>query len=482
MAERLYTGIAVLDYNGDALGDSVLVDNSGSIAGVGPESRFKGVKRVRVDGYIIPGLVDAHMHLESLGISFMTVDLRGSRSPEEVARRLAASEGEVALGRGWDQESFTPRRMPSRRDLDRYVSDRPAVAVRVCGHMAVANSAALELTRPWEAYPQHVDRDSGLLVEDAVYYVLSKLRSRFDSVEAVKRASRMLAEKGVYGVSSMACSESEIRAIERLDASGELSVFVSCYASSIPSNPLSGERWTLAGVKLFADGSLGAWTARLSSDYNDNPGERGKLLLDSKSIAEAGLRVLGKGLRLAVHAIGDEALDHVIEAFERLGGGGRLRVEHASVARDSQIKALSDLGVWVVVQPRFRVSDWWIDRRLGAERVRLAYRFKSMIYSGVRLALSTDAPVEPYDPLETLKAAVGLCDQPACREEESLTPREALTGYTLHSALASGGAVSRLGTISRGRPAALALVSDDPTSATSLSKASIKGLLGALQS
>ena len=471
---RLYTGIAVLDYNGDELGDSVLVE-SGRIAGVGPESRFPGARRVRVDGYIVPGLVDAHLHLESIGLAAVSADLRGARSGEEVARRLARAPGEVAIGRGWDQELFDKPEPPTRRVLDEHLGSRPGIAVRVCGHMAVANTAALELVRPWERYPELVDRERGLLYEDAVYYTLEALKRRLDPVDLVSRALRALESAGVYGASSMACGAREVEALRRLEEGGGLRVRVSCYASSEDLLGASGRLWSVVGVKLFADGSLGARTARLSFDYSDSPGSRGMLLLDSKAIAERGSRVVGAGFRLAVHAIGDEALSHVLEAFERLGGGGRLRVEHASVAGDGHIDAMAELGVWVVVQPRFRVSDWWIDRRLGP-KLWMAYRFRSMLLRGARLALSTDSPVEPLDPAETLRAAVGLCRQPSCRPEESLRPREALEAYTLRAALASGGRVAELGSMERGRPAALAAFSEDPRSLSGLERARVWGV------
>ncbi|MCE4611010.1 MAG: amidohydrolase [Desulfurococcales archaeon] len=471
----VYTGISVLDYNGDELGDSVYVEK-GVIAGVGPASRFLGVRRVEVDGYIMPGLVDAHMHLEGLGMKAYTVDLRGSRSAREVAKRLAGAQGPIALGRGWDQEYFEEPGLPSRKLLDEALGDKPGVAVRVCGHMAVANTAALSLARPWERFPGLVDRERGVLVEDAVYYTLEKLKAWMDPIDLVSRALGELRSYGVYGASSMACGAREIEALEKLEAKGPLGVRVACYASSEDLLGLSGREWRVVGLKLFADGSLGARTARLREDYSDSPGTRGLLLLDSERIAERGERLLRAGFRLAVHAIGDEALDNVVEAYRRLGGGGRLRVEHASVAWDEQVEALAELGVWVVAQPHFKVSDWWIEKRLGG-RARLAYRLRSMRLAGVRLAFSTDAPVEPLDPVETLRAAVGLCNEPACRAEESLRPREALEAYTLNAALASGGPVRALGAIEKGRPAFLAVSTEDPRGLSGLERARVRGLV-----
>ena len=477
---RLYVATAVLDYNGDVLGDAVLVEG-GVVAGVGPESRFPGARRVRLDGYLAPGIVDAHLHLEGLGLALSTVDLRGSRSPREVAERLKRSRGPVAIGRGWNQEEFEVEGLPERRHLDEAVPDRPAVAVRVCGHMAVANTRALELVRPWERYPGLVDRERGLLYEDAVGYTLERLKEGLDPVGLVARAVEALRERGVYGVSSMACGVREARALEALEASGRLGLRVACYASRSDWRLLAGRRgssWAVVGVKLFADGSLGARTAALSSDYSDDPGNRGVLLMDRRAIAAEAAEAAGHGLRVAVHAIGDAALEEVLEAHRLLGEPSWLRVEHASVASPSQVERLGSQGLWVVAQPRFRVSDWWRGKRLGG-RTGWSYRYRSMMLRGARLALSTDAPVEPYDPIETLRAATGLCgDEELCPGSENLRPREALQAYTLAAAHASGGPVAGLGRLEKGAPAALALFSDDPTSPSGLARARVTGVTG----
>lgn len=477
---RLYVATAVLDYNGDVIGDAVLVER-GVVAGVGPESRFPGVPRVRLQGYLTPGLVDAHLHLEGVGLALSTVDLRGSKSPVEVARRLASSSGPVALGRGWNQEEFESEELPERSVLDEAVPDRPAVAVRICGHMAVANTRALEETRPWERYPELVDKEKGLLYEEAVSYVVEKLKKVLDPVSLVERALEALADSGVYGASSMACTLREARALRELEARGALPLRVACYASRVEWRLLAGtagNSWSVVGLKLFADGSLGARTAALTDGYSDDVGNRGLLLMDRRAIAREAVEAGSHGLRVAVHAIGDAALEEVLEAHRLLGEPSWMRVEHASVASPSQVARLGGQGLWVAAQPRFRVSDWWRSKRLGG-RTGWSYRYRSMLLAGARLALSTDAPVEPHDPLETLRAATGLCGNPElCPEGENLRPREALNAYTLTAAHASGGPVALLGRLERGSPVALALFTDDPTSLTGLARARVKGVRG----
>ncbi len=451
----------VLDGSGDVLSGPVLVED-GRVQGLGRRPGY--ARTVRLRGVLTPALVDAHLHITGIGLSLAGADLRGAGSPEEVAARLAMAGGPIAYGRGWDEHLFTEHRdtPPTRQVLDKYIPDRPAVAVRVCGHMAVANTPALAMTEPWKRYPGLVDRERGILLEDAVGYVIESLLDKLDTRALVARAVRHISSSGVAAVSSLQCTGSEARALRRLEASGSLPIAVSCYPEPGRLDEVAGVleasgRARLVGVKLFADGSLGARTALLSRPYQDRPDSRGKMILGPREILEHARRAIERGLRVATHAIGDAALDNVLEAYEALGGGPMLRVEHASLVRPGVEGRLASLGVHVVVQPRFRVSDSWIPRLLGGDRARWAYRLASLARAGARLALSTDAPVEPVSPVETFRAALGLCESPLCTPEESLTLRQALHYYTESSALASGGPARSYGRIRPGAPAAFTL-------------------------
>jgi len=457
MKSTLITGLAVVNELGDVVGDSVLVEE-GLIAGIGPRSRFAGSYGVeyRFEGYILPPIVDAHLHIRGLGLSSESIDLRGVRSIRELKERLKGSRAPLLYGRGWDQELFEESRWPTRWDLDDVVKDVPVVLVRICGHAAVLNSKALELSRPWELYPDYTLMEAGVptgvVFEDAVAYVLSKLLENVDIKRLVLKALKELSENGIAGASSMSCNEGELRALENLAFEAKaLPAKISCYPDYARRDYVKGgvRGWVeIAGFKLYSDGSLGARTAYLREPYSDEPGTRGILLADRRVIGEAMVETSRRGLRLAVHAIGDGALDEVLEAAKATGVRG-FRVEHASLAWDEQIEALKELSTYVVVQPRFRVSDWWVGRRLGL-RIRAVYRFKSMVDRGVKVALSSDAPVEPLDPNETIKAAMSMCGQPACSKEEALGMREALISYTKLAAKASGGGLAGSGVLEKG--------------------------------
>jgi predicted amidohydrolase YtcJ len=467
MTTFVIKAIGVIDHNGDLVGDTIIVDKN-MVERVGSGLQRSYAKTVSVDGYVTPSFVDAHLHIAGLGLSLSGVDLKGTRSVRELVERLAKSSLSIVFGRGWDQEEFEERRYPTRQEIDAAVPDRPAVAVRTCGHVAVVNTVALEVTKPWERYPDLVDRERGLVFEDAVGYVVERLMSNVDLTPLVKKALTELRKAGLGGVSSMSCSLNEFKALLDLEKDGEVPLFVACYSPPDEAEKIiesfsdvASRKVSLTGIKLFADGSLGARTAYLREPYSDMKETRGKLLLSSKKIVEISKRYLSLGLRVATHAIGDAALDEVLEAYEALNIGDRGRIEHASITWDEQIKKLADLGVYAVVQPHFRVSDWWIDRRLGSRYLQ-AYRFRSLVAAGVPVALSTDSPVEPFDPVETFAAAVGRCDSPSCREEESLDPKDVIRGYTTIASRASGGPVKEVGTLEKGSYAMLSWTPNDP--------------------
>lgn len=454
------------------VGDTILVEN-GIVSKLTPASYARDLK---VDGYITPAFVDAHLHITWIGLAINGVDLSRAKSPIEVARKLSAAPGALAYGRGWDQEGFEERgSLPTRKLLDKYIPDRPAIAVRVCGHLAVLNSRALEMTRIHEKYPRFVDVEKGLVREDAVYATVESILGKIDVTGIVMDGVREIHSNGIAGVSSMSCPVSEARALARLDSQRELNIRVACYPRRQHLEEaiaeLHGSRNAgVAGVKDFADGSLGARTAYLSEDYSDEEGNKGLLLLKKKDIVELARGIVDKGFKLAVHAIGDAALSEVIEAYEEIGAGSMGRIEHASITTPRLAEKLASLGSHIVVQPHFRVSDWWIVERLGVERARWAYPLKTMSEAGVKLAFSTDSPVEPLDPPRTIMAAESRCTQPACRGEEALGRREAIYYYTRAAALASGGPVAELGTIRPGKPAKLIWFKKDPRTAEKLDK------------
>ena len=450
-----------------------LVFSSGRILYVGSSEKAGDIARslggvVRdLEGRVVtPGFIDVHMHADGLGLALRSLDLRGVRSIAELRERLRKyyeEHGEASwiIGRGWDQELFAEKRWPTRWDLDDIVPDKPVLLVRVCGHAAVANTKALEAAGLLENPPRDsvFKRDeggrlTGLVVEHGVGYLRSKVEFTDEEIEEMLEEAMMhAASLGVTTLGFVSCSPRMLGLLEKIRLRlGRLPVRIRVYLSKDAVEPLlklglgrglGGPYLKIMGVKLFTDGSLGARTALLSEPYEDDPATSGVAAVGEEELESLVERISRAGLQLAVHAIGDKAVDMVLKAYSKLGEGAvrkmRHRVEHASILRPEQVKFMAELGAAAAVQPRFAVSDWWAVQRLGERRAAWIYPFKTMLKAGIPLGFSTDAPVEPLNPWETIYAAITRGEAEGV-ELASLTPREkleadeALDAYTRGSA------------------------------------------------
>lgn len=391
---------------------------------------------------IIPGLIDPHLHLAETVVAPTMIDVRAARSTRALQRRLAvaAEEGDgVVLGGGWDQEQFTDRRWPTRRDLDAVVRDRAVALYRVCRHAAVVNSAMLAQLGVDRDTPDppggRIGRDddggpNGLLFERAVGPLRRFAVERFAKDPAGQRAfSRHANRTGLTAVGAMSVGFEELAVLRptgrRAVAMPRIRAYLRVDAAS-GRFPRRGSRGPapVVGVKAIIDGSFGSQTAALDRPYSDRPGERGVSYWTDSALEPVLRRARAAGLTPALHAIGDAALRQAIGSLRRTGSGPS-RVEHASLVPPALLGPLGRLNGTVVVQPRFPHSDTWLPSRLGA-RCRHAYRFRTMIAAGIRLAGSSDSPVEPMDPWTGLKAAVERPDAPA----EALDADQALGMYT----------------------------------------------------
>jgi predicted amidohydrolase YtcJ len=404
---------------------------------------------------VVPGLRDAHTHLLSTALSRRTLDLRGVSSVEELkeAVRKAALEvgpGGWVVGRGWDQDKMVERRYPTRHDLDEAAPENPVLLVRVCGHAAVANTRALEKLGLLSGEPEELrgmvvredGEPTGLLVEGAVSWAMEKIPrpGRATLKELLRKVIAEYLRYGVTAVHSMSVDLEELLLVRELELEGELKLRYEAYVKPELLGSIPEElRHLVRGVKAFADGSFGARTAALRERYSDFPGS-GTLLMRAEEIAELARVASSQGLELAVHAIGDRAVEEVLRAAEMLHGW--IRVEHASLTPPDLLELFSQLRPAVAVQPHFILSDTWIVERLG-ERTRWVYAFKSLARTGSTLMGSSDSPVEPLNPWLgvyaavhrgepeglpiagytggeklSLREAVGLYAQPASRPED----------------------------------------------------------------
>jgi hypothetical protein len=412
---------------------------------------------------VAPGFVDCHAHMAGFGNFLQTVDLRNARSIAEVQQKLRGYVAENPekpwiLGGRWDHEKFAEKRLPNRWDLDVAVKGKPVFLIRVCGHIGVANTKALQLagiTRETLVDGGKVDLDNvsgepnGVLRENAlnlVWRILPKPDLKTMEENCIL-ACREAVKAGLTGVHWVVDSADEIRVVQKLSFEGKiplrvyLGIPVRLLYALVSLGLLTGfgnSMVKLGFVKVFADGSLGARTAALKEPYSDDPKTCGMLLYTQRKLNKLVLRAHMAGLQLAVHAIGDRAIEAVLKAYSKAlrvfpRGNHRHRVEHCSVLNPRLIRRMKRLGLIASVQPHFVVSDFWVFQRVGEKRGRWVYPFKTLMREGIVVASGSDSPVEPINPLLGVWAAVAKANF----AEERLTLDEAVRTYTLNAAYAS---------------------------------------------
>ena len=436
----------------------------------------------------LPGFIDTHIHIAGFGKTLTEVNLRGIQSIKEMQEKLEkrvekTGEEEWILGRGWDQDRLKEKRYPTRWDLDKVSPNNPVVFTRVCGHLCVVNSRALEkasITAETTPPPGgKIDKDpktgepTGILREkamDLVHRVMPE-PSEHQLMEACGLACQKAVEAGLTSVHWIIHSPAEIRVIQKLRSQNKLPLRVYIL---IPIEFLDhlirlglytgfgDDMARIGGVKILADGSLGARTAALHESYSDDSSTRGMMLHSEEKLEELIVKTHRAGHQLAVHAIGDRAIDVVLTALEKAlkkipRKDHRHRIEHASVLNEKLIRRMKRLGVTASVQPHFVVSDFWVVDRLGPKRARWVYPFKTLLQEGVPIVGGSDCPVEPISPLLGIWAAVSRESFP----EEQISVEEALRMYTIDAAFASFEEGVK-GSIEVGKLADLVVLSDDP--------------------
>ncbi|HEU5170828.1 MAG TPA: amidohydrolase [Gemmatimonadales bacterium] len=466
-----------------ARGDRIVFVGSGAEVArfVGPGTRVVELgERIAV-----PGLTDAHCHLAAIGRRELVLNLEGATGPDEVARRLAARvrevrPGEWITGRGWIETHWTPRRFLTRADLDHVAPRNPVYLERADGHAAVANGVALQLaginrgTRP----PSGGDilRDAGgeptgMLIDNAMLLVESRIPppsaaelDRFFVVGAERSVRLGWTEVHDAGGLDLRGDWDEVDRLRRLfrERRIKLRVYKAVYGPGAAADSLlrrgpsvgeSGGRFTARTIKLRLDGALGSRGALLLQPYSDARGRHGLLTTDLPASRAMLREALRRGIQVETHAIGDSAnrllLDLYAEAFEAVPPPARAvreprwRDEHTQVLAPADIPRFRALGVIPSMQPSHAISDLhFAPARLGPDRVRGAYAWRSLLATGVVLAGGSDAPVERGEPMIEFYAAVARRDTngfqgPDWQPGQALTREEALRMFTTGPAFAA---------------------------------------------
>jgi hypothetical protein len=496
---RIWTGVA------DRPESHALAVVDGRVAAIGTAeelSAWRGPSTAVIDAggaRVLPGFNDSHVHFMGGGMQLDNVDLRQAPSPQAFARLIAervrkTPAGEWVLGGDWDDQLWDPPALPTRQLIDPVSPVTPVFVNRFDGHMAVANSVALKLAGITAATP---DPPGGVIVRDAAGQPTGLLKDAAMGLvtrvippvtaerraQALTRALAHAASLGVTSVRDMGPDAADLATYAEFAESGRLTVRVSAAPPELhwADQARLGIRrgfgtpfFTLGAVKGFADGSLGSTTAYFYEPYADAPDTRG--LLADEMIPLDGMRdrlihADAAGLQLCIHAIGDHAISVVLDLFADVAKANgardrRLRIEHAQHVAPRDFARFASLGVVAAVQPYHAIDDGrWAERRIGPERIKTTYAFRTFLDNGVRLALGSDWPVAPLNPILGIYAAVTRAtidgrNPGGWVPAQRIRVEDAVRGYTAGSAYAEFTDADK-GTLAPGSHADLVVLSDD---------------------
>ncbi|MCB9882696.1 MAG: amidohydrolase [Planctomycetes bacterium] len=444
---------------------------------------------------VVPGFVDAHVHLLMGGDGLLGRDLRYEPTMEGFARGLAELAASRKVGAWitaatWDHERWPGTPLPHRRIVDPLVPDHPVFVSRTDGHMALANSLALRIAGITKDTPDPPggtivrDQDgepTGVLKDAAMDLVAMKIPSwsMEERRERILAAMEHARERGVTWMHDMGMEAATWRTLRVMREAGELTSRVTGYVprssfeSARSSKPEDDPFLNRRGFKAFVDGSLGSTTALFFDPYVDAPETRGLSLIDTAAggiLERTVAAAVSTGWQPAVHAIGDRANHELLDLFERAETqGARCRIEHAQHLVPADIERFSELGVIASMQPYHAVDDGrWAEERIGAERCRTTYAFRSLLDAGAMLAFGSDWPVAPLSPLLGVHAAVTRATLDGAHPqgwipEQRITVQQAITAYTTGGAYAAR-MEDRLGKLVPGYLADLVVLDSDPFS------------------
>ncbi len=448
--------------------------------------------------FVMPGFIDNHVHFFEGGASLASVELRDAATPEAFSNRIAdyaatLPQGRWVLNGNWDHELWGGA-LPHKDWIDEATPDTPVFVIRLDGHMGLANSVALklagittatvapeggEIVRDENGEPTGVLKDTAM---DAVFAVIPK-PSDDELLDAFNLAQTHALSLGLTQVHAVTANPNEttmLDAFRMAKSRGAMKIRVYALtplehwqsARDLVANEGAGDgmlRW--GGVKGLVDGSLGSTTAWFYEPYTDQPETSGFPLIEPATLKSMIADADAAGLKIAIHAIGDKAIDVLIDDMRETAGDDiadrRYRIEHFQHSSGAAIKAAAESGVIASMQPYHAIDDGrWAEKRIGPERIKTTYAFRSILDAGGVLTFGSDWPVAPLSPLEGVYAAVTRrttdgANPDGWQPQEKITVEEALTAYTATNAYA-GFEEDKAGTIELGKRADFVVLSHDP--------------------
>jgi predicted amidohydrolase YtcJ len=531
---NIYTGVDSDSFHAIQRAEAIAV-HDGRVEAIGRNDEIVKLKGpstevINLGGhFVMPGFNDAHVHLANAGFQRLAVDLAGGKSLSEFLERIRARVQDAApnewiLGGGWDQTLWPVKELPSRWDIDEVTKDHPVYLERVDGHIAVANTRALQLAGITVASKDpaggKIDRDStgqatGIVRETARQAVTAVIpKPNHDRRrQAIEAGLQELACSGLTSVQDNSdyqdskLSWDDFQILEEIERDGKLTARISewlLFNDPLPvllehraSHPQSDDLLHTGMLKGFMDGSLGSRTAALLEPYADDPTNSGLPQYDQDELTKMTRERVNAGFQIGFHAIGDKGVQMALNAFaaattdhvattDRVGTGLRpvqaerssaalspastpdlrFRIEHAQVTNPQQVAKFKELKVIASMQPNHVLTDMnWAEARLGPKRAAYSYVWASFARKGVVLAFGTDYPVEPVAPFRGLYAAVTRKSEDGKKEyypEQKLNIKQAIAAYTTGSAFAEF-AEKNKGTLAPGMLADLVVLDTDIT-------------------
>ncbi|MGK7378214.1 amidohydrolase [Planococcus sp. 1R117A] len=450
--------------------EAVLV-SSGKIEKIGTYEELKGSadQEVNLEGKVIyPGFVDSHMHMIGHGEKLLRVDLSKIDSSDEMKNQLIRStanlaEGDWFIGEGWNENNFPDRKIFHRTELDE-ISRSPMMLKRVCRHAVLANSSALDLAGITKDTP---DPEGGVIVRDndgeptgylldaaqdlvsgqipevSINYLTNALKTSVEDLLSLGLTGAHTEDMGYYGDYSRPLQAFKNVIGGDIKFRAHLLRAHSVFEKMIESAEYDEPFIDPGAMKIFADGSIGGKTALLSKPYNDDPSTSGVAIHSDEELKQLVAMARRHGEAVAIHVIGDLGMEKALDAIEAhpVPKGKRDRLIHAMVVREDLVERMQKIDVALDVQPSFTTSDFpWVIERLGEERIKWAYAWKSLLAKGLICAGGSDAPIEEVNPLLGIYAAVTRRKPYETHEgympQEKLSRFEAIQLYTSGSAAA----------------------------------------------
>ena len=446
---------------------------------------------------MLPGFIDNHTHFMSGGFQLQSVDLRTADSQREFARRIRERAEHYPrrwiTGGDWDHDRWPGGNPPTKELIDSVAPSTPVFVNRYDGHMALANSYVLKLAGITKSTPDPpggaivkdptTGEPTGVLKDEAMNFVYKLVPdpSEEEMLEAARLALAEARKYGLTGIQDMS-SAADVRIYQKLKSNGELTARfysrlpISQYEHLIGTGihvPFGDEWIRLGSLKAFADGSLGSSTALFSEPFTSDPSTHGlpsDIVLDG-SLTKWAIAADAAGLQLSIHSIGDSANGLMLDLFEKIVGQNptwdrRFRLEHAQHVHPKDFARFARLGVIASVQPYHAIDDGrWAEQRIGHERCKTTYAFRTFLDNGVKMCFGSDWTVAPLNPLLGIYAAVTRRTTDGKNPggwfpEQKISVQEAVEAYTINNAYAAFEEQEK-GSISAGKLADFVLLSDD---------------------